>query len=62
MSQNKIGLWLIELVAQNLLTMVNPPSAFLLQNKAVQAVIWGLHEEQNSFFSAEEHNGNDLDV
>lgn len=55
-AQNKIGLWLIELVAQNLLTMVNPPSAFLLQNKAVQAVIWGLHEEQNSFFSAEEHN------
>lgn len=54
-AQNKIGLWLLELVEQNLLTIINPPSAFLLQNKAVQAVIWGLHEEGNEFFSAEEH-------
>ncbi|KGR85419.1 glutathionylspermidine synthase family protein [Lysinibacillus odysseyi] len=54
-AQNKIGLWLLELVEQNLLTIINPPSAFLLQNKAVQAVIWGLHEERHAFFSAEEH-------
>ncbi len=30
-AQNKIGLWLLELVEQNLLTIINPPSAFLLQ-------------------------------
>lgn len=54
-TKNKIGLWLVELVEQNLLKIINPPSAFLLQNKAVQAVIWGLHEERNAFFSAEEH-------
>ncbi|WP_342600890.1 glutathionylspermidine synthase family protein [Psychrobacillus sp. FSL H8-0483] len=54
-AQNPIGLWLLELVEQNLLIIINPPSAFLLQNKAVQAVIWGLHEESNVFFSAEEH-------
>jgi glutathionylspermidine synthase len=54
-AQNKIGLWLLELIEQNLLTIINPPSAFLLQNKAAQAVIWGLHEERNEFFSAEEH-------
>lgn len=52
---NQIGLWLVELVEQNLLTILNPPSAFLLQNKAVQAIIWGLHEERNAFFTLEEH-------
>lgn len=54
--QNKIGLWLLELVEQNLLKIINPPSAFLLQNKAVQAVVWGLHEENNPFFTEEEHS------
>ena len=54
-AQNRIGLWLVELVEKQLLRIINPPSAFLLQNKAVQAVIWGLHEEGNAFFSAEEH-------
>lgn len=54
-AQNRIGLWLIELVELNLLTILNPPSAFLLQNKAVQAIIWGLHEEKNAFFTSEEH-------
>lgn len=45
----------MELVEQDLLTILNPPSAFLLQNKAVQAIIWGLHEERNAFFTTEEH-------
>lgn len=54
-AQNQIGLWLVELVEQNLLTILNPPSAFLLQNKAVQAIIWGLHEERNAFYTIEEH-------
>lgn len=52
---NKIGQWLLELVELKKLAVINPPSAFLLQNKAVQAVIWGLHEENNSFFTDEEH-------
>lgn len=52
---NPIGDWLLELVEQGKLVLVNPPSAFLLQNKAVQAVIWGLHEEKNPFFTEEEH-------
>ncbi len=54
-SGNKIGLWLLELVKTKKLAMINPPSAFLLQNKAVQAVIWGLHENKDPFFTAEEH-------
>lgn len=52
---NTIGLWLLELVEEGKLSILNPPSAFLLQNKAVQAVIWGLHEERHPFFTEEEH-------
>ncbi|WP_431026996.1 glutathionylspermidine synthase family protein [Lysinibacillus sp. LZ02] len=52
---NPIGLWLLELVEQKKLAIINPPSAFLLQNKVVQAVIWGLHEEQHPFFTEQEH-------
>lgn len=50
-----IGYWLLELVELGLLAVVNPPSSFLLQNKAVQAMIWGLHEERNPYFTEEEH-------
>ena len=53
--ENPIGVWLLELVEQGKLVLINPPSAFLLQNKAVQAVIWGLHEQDHSFFTQEEH-------
>ncbi|MGG3800921.1 glutathionylspermidine synthase family protein [Metabacillus fastidiosus] len=52
---NPIGLWLLELVEQGKLSIINPPSSFLLQSKAVQAVIWGLHEEHHAFFTEEEH-------
>ncbi|WP_430002631.1 glutathionylspermidine synthase family protein [Metabacillus fastidiosus] len=52
---NPIGLWLLELVEQGKLSIINPPSSFLLQSKAVQAVIWGLHEESHPFFTEEEH-------
>lgn len=52
---NKIGLWLLELVGEGKLALINPPSAFLLQNKAVQVVIWGLHKEGHPFFTEEEH-------
>lgn len=53
--ENPIGVWLLELVEQGKLVLINPPSAFLLQNKAVQAVIWGLHEEGHPFFTEQEH-------
>lgn len=54
-SGNPIGLWLLELVEQKKLHIINPPSSFLLQNKSVQSVIWGLHEERHSFFTEKEH-------
>jgi glutathionylspermidine synthase len=34
--------------------MINPISAFLLQSKAVQAVIWGMMELDHPYFSNEE--------
>ena len=34
-----IGLWLIELVRDKKVFIINPPSSFLLQNKAVHSVI-----------------------
>ncbi|WLR53351.1 glutathionylspermidine synthase family protein [Bacillus tianshenii] len=51
----RIGEMLLELVEQKQLAIINPPSAFLLQSKAVQAAIWGLHEEGNEFFTELEH-------
>lgn len=50
-----IGVELMHLIHDNSVICFNPLSAFLLQSKAVQAVIWGLHEERNAFFSEEEH-------
>jgi glutathionylspermidine synthase len=41
-------------VASNKLLMINPISAFLLQSKAVQAVIWGMMEIDHPYFSTEE--------
>ena len=48
-----IGEMLFHLVEQNRLALINPPSAFLLQSKAVQAVLWGLAEEGTFFDAAE---------
>ncbi len=50
-----IGEMLLDLVLRQKLVILNPPSAFLLQSKVVQAAIWGLHEEKNAFFTEEEH-------
>ncbi|MDR7073587.1 glutathionylspermidine synthase family protein [Fictibacillus barbaricus] len=54
-TNEEIGLQLTDLVIQNKLAIINPPSAFLLQSKAVLAVIWGLHEERSPFYTRDEH-------
>ncbi|MDN9009011.1 glutathionylspermidine synthase family protein [Brevibacillus laterosporus] len=54
-TKEPVGEMLLELVALRKLAILNPISAFLLQSKAIQAVIWGLHEEQHPFYSTEEH-------
>jgi glutathionylspermidine synthase len=48
-----IGSKLLDLVAKKRLTIINPPSAFIAQTKALQALIWNLYES-NIFFSPEE--------
>lgn len=54
-TQEKVGQLLMKLVEEKELAILNPPSAFLLQSKAVMALIWGLHEENHPFYTAEEH-------
>ncbi|KAA9017970.1 glutathionylspermidine synthase family protein [Niallia endozanthoxylica] len=54
-TKEKVGQLLMKLVEEKELAILNPPSAFLLQSKAVMALIWGLHEEKHSFFTEEEH-------
>jgi glutathionylspermidine synthase len=49
-----IGELLFQLVEQQKLAIINPPSAFLIQSKAVQAVIWGLRGNRD-FFSVFDH-------
>lgn len=56
LTKEKVGQSLMKLVEQHDLAIVNPPSAFLLQSKAIMALVWGLHEEQHSFYTREEHN------
>lgn len=51
---NPIGPYLLKLIAEKKIAIINPPSAFLAQSKAVQALIWNLHE-QKEFFTSEEH-------
>jgi len=53
-TKEKVGVQLLDLVIQNKLAIINPISAFLLQSKAVQAVIWGLYEKNHPFFTKEE--------
>jgi glutathionylspermidine synthase len=46
---NRIGIKLLELVKSKKLALLNPISSFLLQSKALQALIWGLREERTIF-------------
>lgn len=49
------GAHVLQLIADRGLAVINPPSAFLIQTKALQALIWNLHEE-GEFFDSEEHD------
>jgi glutathionylspermidine synthase len=44
-----LGPLLFDLVLRRELALLNPPSGFLLQSKAVQAVVWGLYERNEVF-------------
>jgi glutathionylspermidine synthase len=47
------GALLYDLVLRRKLAIINPPSAFMIENKAVQSIIWGL-SESNTYFTAAE--------
>lgn len=49
-----IGIELMKLVEKGFLSIINPLSAFALQNKAIQALIWGLYEDEVGYFDEEE--------
>jgi glutathionylspermidine synthase len=53
-TNENVGQELIKLIVENKVMVINPPSAFLLQSKAVQALIWGLHED-GKYFTEDEH-------
>ncbi|MCZ8512486.1 glutathionylspermidine synthase family protein [Paenibacillus filicis] len=44
----------LRLIADRRVAIINPPSGFAAQTKALQALIWSLHEE-GRFYSPEEH-------
>ncbi|WP_231506332.1 glutathionylspermidine synthase family protein [Paenibacillus sp. UNC451MF] len=48
------GEHVLRLIAERKVAVVNPPSGFTAQTKALQALIWNLHES-GQFYTAEEH-------
>lgn len=48
-----VGEILLDHIVNKKIAVINPPSAFLLQSKGLQVVIWGLYEE-GIFFTEEE--------
>lgn len=50
-----VGLLLMDLVRKRRLAVINPPIAFILQNKALLALLWALHCTNSPLFSAQEH-------
>ncbi|SFI64261.1 glutathionylspermidine synthase family protein [Thermoflavimicrobium dichotomicum] len=48
------GAHILQLIANKKVGIINPPSAFIAQTKALQALIWSIHE-QGVFYSEEEH-------
>ncbi|WP_243450404.1 glutathionylspermidine synthase family protein [Desulfosporosinus sp. Sb-LF] len=48
------GAHVLDLVARGKLAIINPPSAFVAQTKALQSLIWNLHET-GEFYTTEEH-------
>ncbi|WP_242865724.1 glutathionylspermidine synthase family protein [Desulfosporosinus sp. HMP52] len=49
------GVHVLDLVARGKLAIINPPSAFVAQSKALLSLIWNLHEA-GEFFTPTEHH------
>ena len=50
-----VGLELMELVRKRRLAVINPPIAFVLQNKALIALLWATHLAESPLFTPAEH-------
>ena len=50
-----IGHWFLQHIAEGRVKIINPPSAFIMQSKAVQAILYDWHYRLIPEFSAEEH-------
>ncbi|MGH2511036.1 MAG: glutathionylspermidine synthase family protein, partial [Ktedonobacteraceae bacterium] len=50
-----VGLALLALVRKRRLMIINPPSAFVLQSKALLALLWTMHLEHHPLFTPQEH-------
>jgi glutathionylspermidine synthase len=50
-----VGLMLLDLVRKRRLAVLNPPSAFVLQSKALMALLWTAHLARSNLFTDEEH-------
>jgi len=48
------GARVLDMVARGKLAIINPPSAFVAQTKALQSLIWNLHEK-GEFYTQKEH-------
>ncbi|WP_090817856.1 glutathionylspermidine synthase family protein [Paenibacillus sp. yr247] len=42
-------------IEEQFIQLFNPLHAVILQSKGLQAIIWGLHEENNDMFTSDEH-------
>lgn len=51
-----VGLALLDLVRRRRLAVLNPPSAFVLQSKALMALLWAAHLARSDLFMPEEHD------
>lgn len=51
---NRIGETFLELIAENKVKLINPPSAFLIQTKTILAFIWELFEQDSPLYTKEE--------
>lgn len=50
----RTGIETLKLVLEKKLALINPPNALIAQTKALQGLIWALHES-NEFYTKEEH-------
>ncbi|TCK01354.1 UNVERIFIED_ORG: glutathionylspermidine synthase [Anoxybacillus amylolyticus] len=49
-----VGKWMLNHISNQTVKMLNPPSAYMMQSKAVMALIWEMYEERHPIWTTEE--------